>query len=205
MIKFHDMEQQTDEWFELRLRHPFSASNGTAISANGTGLETLVLKSVAKRCRKNPETSEERYESYDMRRGNLLEPLARAEYEREMMVTVREVGFITNSKYKLAGMSPDGLIGNKGGVEIKCRGDEVHFSRTKDFKSSSAEEWQCQHQILIGELDYVDLVLYNPNYEKSLLITRILPDPAKQLKLKIGLKAGAEKYKKMLEEYQNIS
>jgi len=202
MIKFHDMEQQTDEWFELRERRPLTASNGTAISANGKGLDTLILKKLSERF----STSErENFSNKHTDRGNEFEPLARAEYEMEMMVTVREVGFVANDKYELAGASPDGLIGDKGGVEIKCFDDPKHFLNIFDFKIESGYMWQMQMQMLICELEWVDYVLYNPNFEQSLLIQRVFPDPAKQLKLKIGLKAGAEKYKKMLEEYQNIS
>ena len=196
------MEQQTDEWFELRELYPLTASNGTAISANGKGLDTLILKKLSERF----STSErENFSNKHTDRGNEFEPLARSAYEMENMVTVREVGFVTNDKYELSGASPDGLIGKNGGVEIKCFDDPKHFSNIFDFQIESGYMWQMQMQMLICELEWVDYVLYNPNFEQSLLVQRVYPDPAKQLKLKLGLKSGAEKYKKMLEDYSNIS
>jgi len=199
MIKFHEMEQQTDEWFELRNKFPFTASKAQSIGSNGKGLNTLILEKLSARF-----TTAERvgYSNEHTERGNELEPLARSAYELENLVTVKEVGFVINDKYELAGASPDGLVG-KGGIEIKCLGDKAHFANILDFKVDSGYMWQMQMQILICELEFVDYVLYNPNFEQSLLIKRVLPDPVKQEKLKEGLKAGAIQYNELLKQYEN--
>jgi hypothetical protein len=63
--------------------------------------------------------NQDHYVNGAMERGTELEPFARAWYEEKQGVTVEEVGFV----YALdgrCGVSPDGLVGNDGGVEIKC-------------------------------------------------------------------------------------
>lgn len=61
-----------------------------------------------------------------MERGLLLEPAARAFYEFETGRDVQQVGFIFLDEARLIGCSPDGLVGNDGGLEIKCLSGAAH-------------------------------------------------------------------------------
>jgi len=56
-----------------------------------------------------------------------------------------------------------------------------------------------QMQLLFTGRKWVDFAVYNPNYEDSLLIERVLPDKEKQDKIMEGLKQGAE----LLNEIKN--
>jgi hypothetical protein len=53
-----------------------------------------------------------------MERGSEFEPFARMAYEARAGVMIEEVGFIKHPDLE-AGCSPDGLIGDAGGAEIK--------------------------------------------------------------------------------------
>lgn len=46
--------------------------------------------------------------------------------------------------------------------------------------------WQVQMNLWVTKRKWWDLVFYNPNYEQSLMIFRILPDPEKFAKLEAG-------------------
>ena len=52
--------------------------------------------------------------------GNTYEPLAIQDYELETGNDVIAEGFITNPDIPWIGVSPDGLVGDDGGVEVKC-------------------------------------------------------------------------------------
>lgn len=52
--------------------------------------------------------------------GNTYEPLAIQDYELETGNDVKPEGFITNPDIPWIGVSPDGLVGEYGGVEVKC-------------------------------------------------------------------------------------
>ena len=112
-MKSHKVNQGTPEWFELRIKHPLTASKAQAISAQGAGLKTLCIEKLSE---KYSSEVKEKYTNKDLERGVELEEQARAIYELQTGNTVKEVGFITDSKIsKLAGVSPDGLVDKDNG------------------------------------------------------------------------------------------
>ena len=62
--------------------------------------------------------------------------------------------------------------------------------KTGTFEIESQYLWQVQMQMLFTGRKWTDFVAYNPNYSKSLLIKRILPDAVMQQKIITGLKMG---------------
>lgn len=62
---------------------------------------------------------DEGFETWSMRRGNELEPMARMEHELQTGLFVKRAGFITTDDGAF-GASADGLIGEDGGSEYKC-------------------------------------------------------------------------------------
>jgi len=59
------------------------------------------------------------FQTYAMRRGNELEPEARARHVEDLGQFVQQVGFMTTDDKKF-GVSVDSLIGEDGGGEYKC-------------------------------------------------------------------------------------
>lgn len=192
-MKIHNVLQQTPDWDILRIDFPFTASNAQAIGNQGKGLETLIYKKLSE---KYSTAETENYTNADLDRGNELEPLARSMYELETGLIVTQVGFVTNKKYELSGASPDGLV-DKGLIEIKCLNDVKHFSNVIELKIESKYYWQMQMQMLITNRKWCDYVLFNPNFEKSLLIKRVKPDKDKQEKIIEGIIKGVKMYKEL--------
>lgn len=62
---------------------------------------------------------DEGFETWQMRRGHELEPMARARHEEEAGVLVERAGFVTTDDGWF-GASADGFIGTDGGAEYKC-------------------------------------------------------------------------------------
>lgn len=62
---------------------------------------------------------DEGFETWQMKRGHELEPMARARHEEEAGVIVQTAGFVTTDD-GCFGASADGLIGDDGGAEYKC-------------------------------------------------------------------------------------
>lgn len=59
------------------------------------------------------------FETFAMRRGRELEPMARAEHEAKAGIFVERAGFVTTDD-GLFGASADGMIGDNEGAEYKC-------------------------------------------------------------------------------------
>ena len=137
-------------------------------------------------------------------RGNELEEFARSMYELETWSNVNEVWFIEHNEFIWC--SPDWLIWEDWGVEIKCLMDTKHFWHI--IWTEKLEKWhlaQIQMCLMITWRKWWDYVLYNPNYKKSLIIHRILPDVEFQAKLKKWLKTWTEKIKFLKEKYNLIT
>lgn len=192
-MKLHNVQQKTPEWRQLRLDHPLTASVAQAIATGGKGLETLCWEKMAEKYSSAPPVE---LSNIHIDRGNELEEQARAMYELETDTEVKEIGFITNDKYPLAGASPDGLI-DGGGIEIKCFADPKHFRFILEPSIESQYMWQMQMQMLVGEYSFVDFVAFNPNYKQSLVVKRIEADRVKQEKLKVGLAMGVKIIRKI--------
>ena len=186
-MQIHNCEQKSDEWHVIR-KGKMTASNATAIGNCGKGLETYTKEIV----RKEISSKIDDYSNKDFERGNELEPIARQMYELEKDVKVEQVGFIEHDEF--TGCSPDGLVGEDGGIEIKCSDDKIYFDYLleKEKAISSDYLWQCQMNLFITGRKWWDLIVYNPNFEKSMFVFRILPDLEKFKTLEKGLAVGRE-------------
>lgn len=196
MIYYNQTEQLSDEWFEAR-NGLMSASNATAIGANGSGLKTYCKKLARERM----EIESESYTNSDMDRGNRLEPIAAQAYSFEFGVNIMQVGGVTNDKYKDVWVSPDGLIGDDGGCEIKARNNEKHhdliLGGTKNIPFN-----QIQMSLLISEREWWDFISFNPNFSKPLFVKRIYPDQAYFKKLIIGFGIGNKLIPQYIEDFK---
>lgn len=198
-MKIHSVLQGTPEWFELRIKYPLTASHAQAIGTGGKGLETLCWDKLAE---KYSKSQKEQYTNEHLERGIELESQARGIYELMTGNSVSEVGFITDESISEAGgCSPDGVVGEDGLIEIKCFADTKHFKMTKKgIEIESKYRWQIQQQLLFTGREWCDFIVYNPNFEDSLLIERVYPDKEMQEKILAGLKKGEELIKEIENE-----
>lgn len=191
----HEMEQRTAEWYAVRAGK-LTASEAQTIATNGKGLETLVYATLAE---KYSNGKQEHYMSLDMLRGVELEEQARQTYEL-LHAPVREVGFIELNEY--AGCSPDGLVGDKGGIEIKCPNNEKFFRMMVNGAKEIDKKylWQCQMSLFVSGMDWWDLCFFNPNFDESLLVFRQEIDKEMHEKIHLGLAQGTMMIKNIEEK-----
>lgn len=108
-----------------------------------------------------------------MERGKALENEARAWYGWEYDTEVQRVGFGLRDD-GLVGASPDGLVGTRGMVEIKCLSAQNHVEMLLRDEDSIRNEYRCQRQgqLLVFERDWNDLVLFHPSFPKRVIRTQ---------------------------------
>ena len=193
-MKIYTCEQGTEEWHKLRLGK-FTASEAQAIATAGKGLETLVYEKAAEILTGKPKES---YTNKDMERGHELESVARNLYELETGNVVRTVGFC--ELHEFIGASPDGLIGDKKGIEIKNPTDPVYARYLFDKKIDPKYYAQMQMQIMVCDLLSVDYVVHNPNFKTDIVTVNVPRDEAFIVKLRMGLVSGVQKLKEILEK-----
>ena len=102
-----------------------------------------------------------------MEQGTEREPLARVAYEAETGNSVSEVGLCRHDTLE-CGASPAGLIGDKGGLEIKCPELATHLEYLR-LKTVPAEYfWQVQGGLWITGREWWDFVSFNPDFPENL-------------------------------------
>lgn len=156
----HYFDQRSDEWYDIR-KGRLGASNANAIFAAGSGLDTAIIENLAAKY----STAEEKYTNADIERGIELEDTARSYYEIANDVTVEQVGYVEYSEY--IGCSPDGLVGEDGGVEIKCV-NNANFFKAAIGKPEKKYIDQCKMSIIVTGRKWWDLIHYNPNFENPI-------------------------------------
>lgn len=105
-------------------------------------------------------------------RGTELETKARQWYEIERGVQVEQVAFISDDE-RTEGGSPDGLVGEDGGVEIKCYGASHHV-RCLLGDEEIASPLQVQGLLRLTGRAWWDVLAYHPVLPCRL--TRIVRD-----------------------------
>lgn len=197
-MKIHNFEQRTEDWYNIR-KGKMTASNADTIIANGKGLETYIYNLMAEYY---SSAEKENYINADMQRGIDLEPEARLEFEFYTDLDVQEVGFIEYNEF--IGVSPDGLIGDDGLIEIKCPNDSVYFKLLLSDNIKPEYIAQMQMQLYVTDRQYCYFVSYNPNFEKSLYIKKITRDEEMIEKLKKGLDKGTELIKEIKRNFRKV-
>jgi putative phage-type endonuclease len=171
-----DIQQKSDEWFAIRCGK-FTGSRFADVLAkskkDGKPLKArqdLIWTLAAERIQGyQPKGAN----SYAMQWGVDNEPLAREAYEIKTGEFVTEAGFIVHPKFDFVGISPDGLINDDGGLEIKCpKSPEIHLQR---FILGIPEEYvpQIQGALWVTGRSWWDFVSYDPDTAedfKSLII-----------------------------------
>jgi len=193
MIVHKDFNQGSEEWFKIRLGR-FGSTDAQAVASNGRGLDTLCYQKVAEIIIGQPQES---YTNENIERGIKLESMARSVYEIETGNLVKQVGYLEVNER--IGCSPDGLVGKKGGVEIKCPNDTNYIRYLCEGKVDSKYMWQVQFFLYITKRSWWDFVVFNENLNK-INITRIKPDKEAFSKIELGLQSGIKKIEEVLKK-----
>lgn len=176
-VTFHNVEQNTDAWMDLRCGKVTASNFGTFMSnygkAFGDPAKRYALQIALERI--TGRKSENGYSNAHMERGHEQEPIARMLYEQEMFCEVGNGGFFDCGEW---GDSPDGLVGVSGLIEIKSVIASVHYATLQRGSYDPAYRWQ-----LIGHLDctgrdWVDFVSYCSEFpeDSALLVYRLHRD-----------------------------
>lgn len=124
------------------------------------------------------------------RQGQEREPDARVAYEVRTGSLVQEVGFIFDDTHQ-AGASPDGFIGDDGGLEVKCPELSAHLDYLRRSDEPPEYRAQIQGNLWITGRAWWDFVSFNPDYPTNLqlVIRRVKRDEAyiTQLQLAVAL------------------
>jgi len=182
-MKVIDCQQGSTEWREARLGVPTASQFHRIVTPTGklsTQREGYMAELLAEWALGAPD---DEFNSEWMQRGNILEPYAFKAYAFLFDAFPSKVGFCLTDD-ALVGCSPDALVGEDGGLELKCPKAGTHLIYL--FRDKVPNEYFCQVQasMWITGRPWWDFGSYYP--ELPFFVKRSTPD---------------EKYHKGLDEH----
>lgn len=176
-MRYIQGEQGSEEWLKGRCGKP-TGSNYSKILTNtlkkSTQRESYINQLIAEKITGEPQLL---FKTDAMKRGNELEPVAKAYYELTYGYDVVETGLLLHDEID-AGASPDGVIfeGDEiiGGLEIKCPLGSTHIENLRKQKVPSQYMPQIQGCLWVTGAKWWDFMSFHPDIEP--MVIRVYPD-----------------------------
>ena len=144
MKVYRDIDQGTKEWHQLR----WGQVGGTRSAGLFIDSDTLMLDLVAERTEQWEDDGG--FQSYDMIRGQELEPVAIKEIESTLGINLPPAGWIS-SDIEGFGVSPDGLSDCETiACEVKCLSRKEHVKLCLDGDIPKKYIHQCLHYFSVN-------------------------------------------------------
>lgn len=171
MLEIIDCEQNSEEWLSARMGIP-TASAFSDVLAKGEGKtrRTYMLKLAGEIITGEPM---EAFTNGHTERGHAMEDEARDLYTFQTGASLQRVGFVRNGA---VGCSPDSLIGDDGGLEIKTKLPHLLIDVILKDKCPSEHVAQVQGSMWVTGRKWWDLVIYWPGI--PLFVKRVMRDEA---------------------------
>ncbi len=176
-----DMEQGSPEWFAARCGKVTASRVGDIIARTKTGPSAsranYMAQLIAERL---TGTVAESYTNAAMEWGSAMEPDARTAYEWVCGASVALVGFVPHPRIDMAGASPDGYVGDRGLLEIKCPNTATHIETLVGKSVPSKYLPQMQWQMACTGREWVDFASFDPRMPENmqLFVERVKRDDA---------------------------
>lgn len=161
MMQIYDCEQGSAEWFAVRMGIPTASEFKTVTAVNKDAKDKKTRQAYMRKLAGEVLTGlpMESYSNGDMQRGKDMEDEARDLYALMAGVDPMRVGFIRNHG---AGCSPDSLIEEAGGLEIKSALPHIQIERLEAGEMPAEHRAQVQGNIWLAEREWWDFASYCP-------------------------------------------
>lgn len=164
------MEQRTDEWFAARCGKVTGSRIADVIAKTKTGYaatrENYLVQLAVEWVSNQPYPMT--FTNSAMQWGTDTEPFARSTYEQITGELVDEIGFVNHPLIEMAGASPDGLVGDKGLLEIKCPNTATHFEYIRKLEAPKKYIPQMQWQLACTGREWCDFMSFDPRAPEGL-------------------------------------
>lgn len=178
-------EQRSAEWYSARCGVPSASNFDRIVTSKGEVSKQRQKYLYQLAGEKVSGITKESFQSAAMANGIELEDEARKMYMLVSDSVVEEAGFCKTEGEIEAGCSPDGLVGEIGGLEIKCPNVETHVEYLLENKLPTEYFQQVQGSLFVTGREWWDFMSYSPGIKP--LIIRVYPDVEFHKKLRIEL------------------
>ena len=159
------MEQRSDEWFEARCGSLGASKIGVAIARlKRSGDRTAAAEDYLYELAAERITHVPAKRSNPMYWGRDHEDEARASYAFLTNLPVIKIGLIPHPTIANAHASPDSLVGDEGGLELKCPTSATHLRTLLDDAVPEDHLPQVHWALACSGRQWWDFVSYDPRF-----------------------------------------
>ena len=162
------MEQRSDEWFEARCGSLGASKIGVALSRLKRGDRTAAAMDYLYELAAERITGVPAKRSNPMYWGRDHEDEARASYAFLTNLPVIKIGLIPHPTIEGAHASPDSLVGDDGGLELKCPTSATHLRTLLSRQVPEDHLPQVHWSLACSGRAWWDFVSYDPRFPDPL-------------------------------------
>jgi hypothetical protein len=165
MKNHKELLQKSLDWHEIK----WGKIGGTLSKGLFVKSDTLLIDILSQRLEEfEPVDS---FETYDMQRGNELEPFAKEFLEQYTGIKFEASGWLQCEENELLGISPDGITEDETMCcEIKCLGRKKHLEVLISEEIPNEYLHQCLHYFTVNpKLEKLYFIAYRPEMGKNFI------------------------------------
>jgi putative phage-type endonuclease len=202
-----ELVQGSEEWRQARVGSLGASRLHEAIARTKTGYgasrANLMAELICERLTGQPA---EKFVTQAMQHGTDTEPEARSAYEFYQGVTVDQVGLIRHPIIEGSHASPDGLIGEDGGLEVKCPQPAAHIETLLGQEIPAKYVTQMMWLMACSGRKWCDYVSYSPSLPESMriFVKRVHRDEGRIIELESEVAAFLVELKTKLAQLDSI-
>lgn len=151
--------QGTPEWHKARHGRITASCAAIAIGGKHTKRRRLYIEQLADDLEGIPNFEDEDTAPWFVD-GRYYESWARGWYSFKFDTDVEQTGFVVHDDYSWLGCSPDGLVGDDGGVEIKYRKFLRTYKKHAALRANASVQAQIQMSMFVTGRQWWDYVNY---------------------------------------------
>jgi len=193
--KWHNIEQNTDEWLLLRLGKVTASPAKDMFSKPETATYQNLINRLAYERLFGEAPDEGGFVGYWLDHGHEFEPLAAELYELETFNDTSNGGFFEKDEW--SGCSPDRIINGSGLLEVKCVKYTTQIERILNPGIPSEYKWQVQFQLFISGFEWLDFISFHEKLKP--MIVSVKPDPVMFEQIESGLYRVKQDVEKRIE------
>lgn len=203
------MIQGSQEWIDSRVGKVTASRVGACFtkSRNGSPVskvrEAYLADLLAERLTGKPSVPDYVYGEEAKSWGKQTEAFAREAYTVRTGLRIDPAPFIDHPTVPMSGASPDGLVGQDGGVEIKCPNTTTHLETVRLGKVPNQHLAQIKWNMACTGRVWWDFISFDPRAEEDQYFhRRVLADPAVLRAMELGVFAFIMELEARLAEFQ---
>jgi putative phage-type endonuclease len=164
-----ELEQGTEAWRQARCGSLGASSVHEALARTksgwGASRANILARLLIERLTGIPQDA---YTNAAMQHGIETEPEARAAYQFEAGMLVKQIGLRKHATIAGTHASPDGLVGDDGLLEIKCPATATHLDRLLGEPIPGKYIIQMQWQLAVTGRAWCDYVSFDPRMPENM-------------------------------------